>query len=104
MPDIKIRAVDENTLKLLDDIVSQEKLPSRNYLINHILNTYVVNRHNYITSILPETTKCLMDEQLQRQQEASEAALNLIYNVNVKVLAELEKIQSLFLPDISENE
>lgn len=104
MPDIKIRSVDENTLRFLDDIVFQEKLPSRNFLINQILNTYVVNKHSFISKILPETIKCLVDDQLQRQQEVTEAALNLTYNINVKVLAELEKIQSLFLPDISEDE
>lgn len=104
MPDIKVRAVEEKTIQLLDDIVSQEKLPSRNYLINQILKSYVVNRHNFFNNVLPETIKCLVDEQLQRQQEATEATLNLIYNINAKVLTELEKIQSLFLTDEAQND
>lgn len=101
---VNIRDIDPQVVKLMDEIIAKENYSSRSQFVEEVIKLYICSRDKFFLKALTPTVKCLVDEQLQRQQEVSEAALNLTYNINVKVLAELEKIQSLFLPDISEYE
>lgn len=101
---VNIRDIDPQVVKLMDEVIDKENYSSRSQFVEEIVKLYVCSRDKFFLKAFTPTVKCLVDEQLNRQQEATEAALDLIYNINIKVLAELEKIQSLFLSDISENE
>ncbi len=101
---VNIRDIDPQVVKLMDEIIAKENYSSRSQFVEEVIKLYVCSRDKFFLKALTPTVKCLVDEQLHREHEATEAALNLTYNINVKVLAELEKIQSLFLPDIYEDE
>lgn len=101
---VNIRDIDPQVVKLMDEIIKKENYSSRTEFVEEIIKLYVCNRSDFFLKVFPQTVKFLIDEQLQRQQEATAAALNLIYNINAKVLTELEKIQSLFLTDEAQND
>ncbi len=94
MADLKIRDVDELTLKLLDEIVAKENYSSRNQLINEILRLYAAAHHPFFANALPPAVKYLSGEYLNKQRDELKKVVELTYDVNVKVLEELRKLTS----------
>lgn len=95
MPNIIIRNVDPEIIKLLDEIVDQKKYSSRNELINEILTLYVTSSSAYFNKALLPTIQFLAKEAIAEQQDIIEKSLAVSQEINLKVLEELKKITEL---------
>lgn len=98
--DILIRNVDDKIVRLLDEIVAKEKYDSRNDLLLEIVRLYATSHHEFFAKSISPTVLFLCKEALTEQQNYTDTALNLTYNVNAKVLKMLEKLYALFAPDL----
>lgn len=96
MQDIKIRGVDKNIVKALDEIVDKEKYPSRNTLLLEIIEMYISSRSSFFLKALPPTIHYVAKDCLINQSEKAEDLAKSTCEINIQILKKLNEIASIF--------
>lgn len=99
MLDLKIKSVDDHTIAVLDQIVSQKGYADRSELIRDILKKYAQFGDNFYTHELPDTVKILLKDSLSDYPEKFAKLLQYTLELTSENTRLLRKMEQLFFDE-----
>ena len=100
MAELRLRNINDDVLKALDNIVEKEKYASRNQLVNEILTQYVTCKNDFFTRALPQIVQALCLESIKNQNEKVDLVLDSVAPIFAKILNDLDDLRSIFYDEL----
>lgn len=101
MAELRIR-VENKLLESIDELVEMENYPSRNVLVNEILEKYIACKDRFLIDTLPPIVASLCRQELKTQSESTEKLLENVTPMFLKILNDLDDLRSIFFEELTE--
>lgn len=99
MAELRIR-VEPKLLDAIDELVETKNYPSRNVLVNEILEKYIACKDKFLVNTLPPIVASLCLQELKTQSESTEKLLENVTPMFLKILNDLDDLRSIFFDEL----
>ena len=99
---IVIRDIPKEVINILDEFVLEQGYNSRNQLVVEILTRFSAIQNNLFAELLPQITRSILTEQIEKLATTNNVLLNTINSAIVKLVQQSQYIEHFIDDDLIE--